>query len=119
MVCIKAMDVPMMVREIHNPGITQVLENLLASEGQDLRSIQVPVGHHGLRFGLLAHNFRERHGAILIGMRPSGKAINSGAVLNPPFNAVVESGMFLDYISRNPVTINWAEMQELAGERNA
>jgi voltage-gated potassium channel len=110
-VCIKSVDVPMMVREIHNPGITQVLENLLSPEGQDLRSLQVPPGIHTFSFGLLAHNFRERHGAILIGMRPP-KALNAGAILNPAFHAVVEGGMYLDYISRKPVKIDWTEMQQ-------
>ena len=112
-VCIKAVDVPMIVREIHNPGITQVLENLLAPAGQDLRSIQVPSSVPSFSFGQLAHNFRERHSAILIGMRPAGKALNSGSILNPAFNATVEGGMFLDYISENPITIDWAEMQQL------
>ncbi len=115
-VCIKAVDVPMIVREIHNPGVTQVLENLLSSKGQDLRTIQVPPGNHAFSFGLLAHNFRERHGAILIGMRPAGNALNSGSILNPAFHSVVEGGMFLDYIARNPVTINWAEMQRVRHE---
>jgi voltage-gated potassium channel len=113
-VCIKAVDVPMIVREIHNPGITQVLENLLSPAGQDLRSMQVPLGDHTFRFGLLAHSFREQHGAILIGMRPAGNALNSGSILNPSFHAVVEGGMFLDYISRSPVRIDWAEMREVA-----
>ena len=109
-VCIKAVDVPMMVREIHNPGITQVLEKLLSADGQDLRSVQVPPGDHTFSFGLLAHRFRERHGAILIGMRPAGR-VNSGAILNPAFNAVVEGGMFLDYISKHPVEIEWVDAQ--------
>jgi voltage-gated potassium channel len=112
-VCIKAVDVPMIVREIHNPGITQVLENLLSPAGQDLRSVQVPRGGDTFHFGLLAHNFREKHGAILIGMRPAGNALNSGSILNPPFHAVVEGGMFLDYISRSPVKIDWDEMRRL------
>jgi voltage-gated potassium channel len=113
-VCIKAVDVPMIVREIHNPGVTQVLESLLSPAGQDLRSIQVPPGDHTFRFGLLAHSFREQHGAILIGMRPAGNALNSGSILNPSFQAVVEGGMFLDYISRSPVKIDWVEMRGLA-----
>jgi voltage-gated potassium channel len=117
-VCIKAVDVPMIVREIHNPGITQVLENLLSPAGQDLRSMQVPVGNHTFRFGLLAHNFREQHGAILIGMRPAGNALNSGSILNPSFHAVVEGGMFLDYISRSPVKIDWVEMRGLADTKS-
>ena len=112
-VCIKAVDVPMIVREIHNPVITQVLENLLSPAGQDLRSVQVP-RDTTFQFGLLAHNFRERHGAILIGMRPAGNALNSGSILNPPFHAVVEGGMFLDYISRSPVSIDWDEMRRLS-----
>jgi hypothetical protein len=58
----------------------------------------------------LAHRFRERHGAILIGMRPAGR-VNSGAILNPAFNAVVEGGMFLDYISKHPVEIEWVDAQ--------
>jgi voltage-gated potassium channel len=107
-VCIPTFDVPMMVREIHNPGITQVIEQLLSSEGQDLRSIQVPQGV-SFGFGGLAHRFRERHGAILIGMRPAGDAVNSGAILNPAFNARVEGGMFLDYISREAVDFDWNE----------
>jgi voltage-gated potassium channel len=110
-VCIKAVDVPMIVREIHNPGITQVLEKLLSSQGQDLRCVQVPSGDHKFSFGLLAHNFREEHGAILIGMRPAGNALNSGSILNPGFHAVVEGGMFLDYISQSPINIDWVEMQ--------
>ncbi len=117
-VCIKAVDVPMIVREIHNPGITQVLENLLSPAGQDLRSMQVPQGEHTFRFGLLAHNFREQHGAILIGMRPAGNALNSGSILNPSFHAVVEGGMFLDYISRAPVKIDWVEMRGLADTKS-
>jgi voltage-gated potassium channel len=117
-VCIKAVDVPMIVREIHNPGITQVLENLLAPAGQDLRSMQVPPGNHTFLFGLLAHNFREQHGAILIGMRPAGNALNSGSILNPSFQAVVEGGMFLDYISRSPVKIDWVEMRGLADTKS-
>lgn len=110
-VCIKAIDVPMIVREIHNPGITRVLESLLSAEGQDLRSIPAPPGN-SFHFGMLAHHFREQHGAILIGMRPAGSVPNSGAVLNPAFHAVVEGGMCLDYISRYPVTINWTELQQ-------
>jgi voltage-gated potassium channel len=113
-VCIKAVDVPMIVREIHNPGITQVLEKLLSSQGQDLRCLQVPSGHHKFTFGLLAHNFREQHGAILIGMRPAGNALNSGSILNPGFHAVVEGGMFLDYISQSPINIDWVEMRQRA-----
>jgi voltage-gated potassium channel len=108
-VCIPAVDVPMIVREIHNPGITRVIEQLLSSDGQDLRSLQVPPGSHTFGFGALAHRFRERHGAILIGMRPAGEAVSSGAILNPAFNAVVEGGMFLDYISRKPVEFDWNE----------
>jgi voltage-gated potassium channel len=105
-VCIASIDVPMMVREIHNPGITQVIERLLAPDGQDLRSIQVPVGL-AFSFGVLAHKFREQHAAILIGMRPAGHALNSGAILNPAFNAVVEGGMFLDYISSEAIEVDW------------
>src|ERR1700743_237157 len=108
-VCIKALDVSMMIREIHNPGITRVLEKLLSSEGQDLRCLRVPAGISGLSFGLLAHNFRERHGAILIGMRSVEGGANSRAILNPAFHASVESGMFLDYISSSPVKLNLAE----------
>lgn len=115
-VCIKAVDVPMIVREIHNPGITQVLENLLSPEGQDLRCIQVPPGAEGISFGLLAHSFRERYGAILIGMRSPG--LNSRSILNPAFHASVEGGMFLDYISRSPVKIDWAQMQRNLAEEN-
>jgi len=111
-VCIKAFDVPMIVREIHNPGITQVLENLLAPEGQDLRSIQVPQSAQPLTFGLLAHSFRERHGAILIGMRRAGNPLTSESILNPPFHAAVEGGMFLDYISKSPLKIDWGEIQQ-------
>jgi len=111
-VCIKAVDVAMMVREIHNPGITQVLESLLSTEGQDLRSVRVPHDVPALSFGQLAHDFRERHGAILIGMRPSGSSLNAGSILNPPFNATVHGGMFLDYISGHPVRIDWAEMRQ-------
>src|SRR5262249_42640245 len=37
-VCIASIDVPMIVREIHNPGITQVIETMLSPDGQDLRS---------------------------------------------------------------------------------
>ena len=108
-VCIPTIDVPMMIREIHNPGITQVIEKLLSPDGQDLRSIRVPEGGHSFRFGPLAHAFREQYGAILIGMRPAGNSVNAGAILNPAFNAVVEGGMFLDYIARDAVEIDWAE----------
>src|SRR5262249_9359073 len=59
-VCVKAVDISLIVREIHNPGITQVFESLLASEGQDLRSVRVPEGYT-FAFGPLAHVFRERH----------------------------------------------------------
>lgn len=114
-VCIKAIDVPLIVREIHNPGITQVFENLLSADGQDLRSLQVPAGNHNFQFGLLAHRFREQHGAILIGMRKAEKAVNSGAIVNPAFQAMVSGGMFLDYIARNPVKIDWAEMERALG----
>lgn len=117
-VCIKAVDVQMIVREIHNPGITQVLEKLLSSEGQDLRSIRVPQGVPAFSFGRLAHDFRERRGAILIGMRPAGNALNAQAILNPAFHATVEAGMFLDYISSAPVKLDWAEMQQTLAEQN-
>jgi voltage-gated potassium channel len=109
-VCVKPVEVAMIVREIHNPGITQVLEHLLSAEGQDLRSIQAPVGGPTLLFGLLAHTFREQYGAILIGMRPAGKAINAGSILNPSFHSAVEGGMFLDYISRKPVRVDWQKV---------
>jgi len=115
-VCIKSVDVPLIVREIHNPGITQVFENLLSPDGQDLRSIQVP-GGRTFTFGLLAHSFREQHGAILIGMRKAEKALNTGATVNPAFHAVVTGGMFLDYISRNPVTIDWERLDKSASEK--
>ena len=85
----------------------------------DLRSLEVPPGNHTFSFGLLAHNFRERHGAILIGMRPAGRALNSGAILNPAFNAVVEGGMYLDYISRKPVKIDWNEMEQAVLEQKS
>jgi voltage-gated potassium channel len=117
-VCIKAVDVPMIVREIHNPGITQVLETLLSSDGQDLRCLKVPEGVPAFSFGLLAHNFRERHSAILIGMRPSGNGVNSRAILNPAFHATVESGMFLDYISSHPVKVDWREMEQILADQN-
>jgi voltage-gated potassium channel len=112
-VCIKAVDVPMIVREIHNPGITQVLENLMSAEGQDLRTIQVPSGET-FAFGLLAHHFSERHNAILIGMRPAGNPLSSGSILNPAFRAVVQGGMYLDYISRRPIQIDWEEARQSA-----
>ena len=111
-VCVKSVDVPMIVREIHNPGITRVFEDLLSPDGQDLRSIQVPSGK-AFDFGRLAHHFREEHSAILIGMRPAGSAVTSRAVLNPAFNEVVEGGMFLDYISRSPVMIEWKSLEQL------
>ena len=116
-VCIKSVDVPLIVREIHNPGITQVFENLLSPDGQDLRSIHVPPGDRTFTFGLLAHTFREQHGAILIGMRKAEKGLNAGATVNPAFHAIVTGGMFLDYISRNPVTIDWEEMERAISER--
>ena len=110
-VCVKSVDVPMMVREVHNPGITRVFENLLSPEGQDLRSVQVPAGK-GFVFGPVAHHFREQHGAILIGMRPDGSPLTTEGILNPAFDAPIESGMFLDYISRNPVRIEWETLHE-------
>ncbi len=117
-VCVKSVDVPMIVREIHNPGITRVFESLLAAEGQDLRSIQVPPGT-GYEFGRLAHHFRESHGAILVGMRPAGNAVTSESVLNPAFETRVEGGMFLDYISRSPVKIEWINLEALLAETRA
>jgi voltage-gated potassium channel len=114
-VCVRSIDVPMIVREIHNPGITRVLENLLSPDGQDLRSIQVPEGKT-YNFGRLAHHFREEHGAILIGMRPAGTVATSQAVLNPAFEAMIDGGMFLDYISRIPVKIEWKLLDELLAE---
>src|SRR5258708_5065435 len=111
-VCVRSIDVPMIVREIHNPGITRVFENLLSPEGQDLRSIQVPDGKT-FNFGRLAHHFREQHGAILIGMRPAGSVLTSQGILNPAFEAIIEGGMFLDYISRNPVTIEWETLTNI------
>ena len=117
-VCVKAVDVPMMVREIHNPGITQVLEKLLSPEGQDLRCLRVPNSLPPFSFGLLAHNFRERHGAILIGMRVQENGVNSRAILNPAFHATVEGGTFLDYISSSPVKVNWAEIQKTLVDQN-
>jgi len=111
-VCVKSVDVPMMVREIHNPGITRVFENLLSPDGQDLRSIQVPDGKPR-NFGRLAHHFREKHGAILIGMRSVGGGVVSQTILNPAFDTTIEGGMFLDYISRNPVRIEWESLDEI------
>ena len=111
-VCVRSTDVPMMVREIHNPGITRVFENLLSPEGQDLRSIRVPDGK-AFNFGRLAHHFREEHGAILIGMRPDGAIVTSQGILNPVFDSSVEGGMFLDYISRSPVTIEWEALKNI------
>ena len=111
-VCVRSIDVPMIVREIHNPGITRVFENLLSPEGQDLRSIRVPDGK-AFSFGPLAHPFREEHGANLIGMRPDGAIVTSQGILNPMFDASVEGGMFLDYISRNPVRIEWETLKNI------
>ena len=85
-VCVRSIDVPMIVREIHNPGITRVFENLVSPDGQDLLSIQVPDGS-AFKFGQLAHHFREQHGAILIGMRPDGMIVTSQGILNPAFDA--------------------------------
>ena len=50
-VCIKAVDVPMMVREVHNPGITQVLEKSAVNRrsGFALRPGTVGRGHLYLR----------------------------------------------------------------------
>jgi voltage-gated potassium channel len=111
-VCVRSVDVPMIVREIHNPGITRVLENLLSPEGQDLRSLQVPEGK-AFNFGRLAHHFREQHAAILIGMRSDGAILTSQGILNPEFDASVEGGMFLDYISRTPVKIEWQTLHNI------
>jgi voltage-gated potassium channel len=110
--CVRSIDVPMIVREIHNPGITRVFENLLSPEGQELRSIQVPEGSI-FGFGRLAHHFREAKGAILIGIRPGGKMVATQPVLNPPFDALVEGGMFLDYISHTAVGIEWESLEEV------
>jgi len=114
-VCVRSIDVPMIVREIHNPGITRVFEDLLSPEGQDLRSIQVP-DSRTFNFGRLAHHFREQHGAILIGMRPAGSLVTSQGTLNPAFDSVIEGGMFLDYISRSPVRVEWDSLEELLAE---
>jgi voltage-gated potassium channel len=111
-VCVRSIDVPMIVREIHNPGITRVFENLLSPEGQDLRSIQIPPGK-SYNFGRLAHHFRESHAAILIGMRTAGSGVASRAALNPAFDAVAEGAMFLDYISRDPAKIDWDSLDEI------
>lgn len=111
-VCVRSVDVPMIVREIHNPGITRVLENLLSPEGQDLRSVKVPPGAV-FSFGRLAHHFREEHAAILIGMRPDGAIVTSQGILNPVFDCSVEGGMFLDYISREPVKIEWETLKDI------
>jgi len=116
-VCVRSIDVPMIVREIHNPGITRVFENLLAPEGQDLRSVQVPEGK-AFNFGRLAHHFREEHAAILIGMRPNGGILASQGILNPLFDTIVEGGMFLDYISRSPVRIEWESLTNMLAEQN-
>ena len=109
-VCVKSMDVPMIVREIHNPGITRVLESLLAPEGQELRSIRVPEGST-LVFGPIAHHLREQHAAILIGMRRPTGVLASEGVLNPEFTATVEGGMYLDYIARDAISIDWHALQ--------
>jgi len=114
-VCVKSVDVPMIVREIHNPGITQVFESLLSPEGQDLRCIQVPENIE-LEFGPLANHFRAQHRAILIGMRPPGSSPSSPGVLNPEFNAMVRGGMFLDYISPAPVKVNWSYVQRVLSD---
>ncbi len=111
-VCVRSIDVPMIVREIHNPGITRVFESLLSPDGQDLRSIQVPEGRT-FNFGRLAHHFREQHGAILIGMRPNGTIVTAQGMLNPAFEAIIEGGMFLDYISRDPIRIEWGSLEEI------
>ncbi len=116
-VCVRSIDVPMIVREIHNPGITRVFENLVSPDGQDLHSIQVPNGK-AFQFGRLAHHFREQHGAILIGMRPHGMVVTSQGILNPVFDAVVDGGMFLDYISRDPVRIEWESLSDMLAEHN-
>jgi hypothetical protein len=110
-VCVKSTDVPMIVREIHNPGITRVFENLLSPDGQDLRSLPVPRGQTYV-FGRVAHHFREKHGAILIGMRLAESIVPAQAILNPAFDAVIEGGMFLDYISRNPIRIDWESLEK-------
>jgi hypothetical protein len=109
-VCVRSVDVPMMVREVHNPGITRVFESLLSPDGQDLRSVRVPEGRNFI-FGPLAHHFRERYGAILIGMRHAGELLPAAAVLNPEFDAAVQGGMFLDYIARDPVRVPWDSLQ--------
>jgi len=111
-VCVRSVDVPMIVREIHNPGITRVFENLLSPDGQDLRSIQVPL-NQSFTFGPLAHYFREQHGAILIGMRRGTGVLSTDGMLNPEFDATIEGGMFLDYISRKPAKINWSSLTHL------
>ena len=113
-VCVRSLDVPMIVREIHNPGITRVFEDLLSPDGQDLRCIRVPA-NQTFTFGPLAHHFREQHGAILIGIRRGSGALPAEGVLNPEFNATVEGGMFLDYISRNPVRIDWPSLPNILG----
>ena len=81
--------------------------------------MRVPPGAQAFSFGQLAHNLRERHGAILIGIRPAGNPLNTQSILNPAFNATVEGGMFLDYISRKPVKIDWEEMQEILADQKS
>ncbi len=109
-VCIKPVDVAMMVREIHNPGISQVLENLLSAQGQDLRSVVVPEGDFSVTFGPLAHSFREKFKAILIGLRYPGESLETGSVVNPSFDARIVAGTFLFYISSQSLDISWQDV---------
>ncbi len=42
--------------------------------------------------------------------------MTSQGILNPAFDAIIEAGMFLDYISRSPVRIEWESLEEILEE---
>ncbi len=96
--CVKPMNVPMIVREITNPGITRQIEGLLGNTGQEFYSLTVPSGAREQTFGELAANLLLDCQSLLYAVVPNPKA-DTEAVINPGTEFVISPGMKVSYMA--------------------
>ncbi len=67
---------PLLARAIASPGIFRIFTNLLAGEGQNLWSVEIPSRYHGRPLSELAAHLRDHHQSLLIAIYTEAKALS-------------------------------------------
>lgn len=100
--CIKPMNVPLMAREITNPGITKALEGLLGNSGQEFYSTRVPMSFSGRTLAEVSSYFKLKYGALVYGLASSG-AQDTSLIVNPADSTEIIAGMTVHYMALDKV----------------